>query len=143
MIDDKLIQSLTQEERDLLLKIFTKITEAEKNSVDGDDDLYYHSAPKEKTDDEVVEQIEKDSTDQYEEIRNGGAVLDCPVELVFNVNCIVYEKNPLGEVVNQNDLFIKTYHVPLINQIQIKDYIDGFFRKFTKTLESVAKEVIE
>lgn len=143
MIDDKLIQSLSQEERDLLLKIFTKITEAEKNSIYGDDDLHYHSAPREKTDDEIIEDIDKESNDQYDEILNGGAVLDCPVELVFNVNCVVYEKNPLGEVVNQNDLFIKTYHVPLINQIQIKDYIDGFFRKFSKTLEHVAKEVIE
>jgi len=143
MIDDKLIQSLNDEERQVLLKLFTKISETEYNSLYGSDDIHFHAAEKEITEKEHLQDIENAAIHQYDEIQQGGSVLDTPVELVFNVNCVVYEKNPIGEIVNQNDLFIKTYHVPLVNQKQIKDYIDSFFKKFSTSLENVAKEVIE
>ena len=143
MIDDKLIQSLNNEEQQLLLKLFTKISEAEYNSLYGVDDIHFHSAEKELTEKEHLKDIENAAIHQYDEIKQGGALLDTPVEVVFNVNCVVYEKNPIGEIINQNDLFIKTYHVPLVNQKQIKDYIDSFFKKFSTSLENVAKEIIE
>jgi hypothetical protein len=142
MIDDKLISSLSEDERLLLLKLYAKITEAEYNKLQGTDDIHYHEGQTNPSVDETIEHIEYEAIHQYDEIQNGGSLLDSPVELVFNVNCSVFEKNNSGEIVNHNELFIKTYHVPLANQNEIKEYIEAFFRKFTSTLENTAKEVI-
>jgi len=142
MIDDKLIASFSEDERLLLLKLYAKITEDEYNKLHGTDDIHFHEGETNPSANDVLEQIEQESIDQYKEILNGGSLLDSPVELVFNVNCAVFEKNNSGEIINHNELFIKTYHVPLANQNEIKEYIEAFFRKFTSTLENTAKEVI-
>lgn len=143
MITDEMIKSLTDEERSVLLKLYQKISEEEFKKITEDtSDIQYHATEREPTTEEIINQIEEESRHQYDQIKNGGSLLDAPVELVFNVNCAVFEKNNVGEIVNHNEIFIKTYHVPLTNQEEIKEYIDAFFKKFTVTLEETAKEVI-
>jgi hypothetical protein len=143
MITDNIIASLSDEERELLLKLYTKIAENEHKRHNSDDDIYFEPTEKTPSQEEILQQIEHDSIHQYDEIKNGEAIMDTPVELIFNVNGVVFEKNTLGEIIRQSDLFVKSYHVPLVNHNQIKEYIEKFFQKFASTLEATAKEVIE
>jgi hypothetical protein len=140
-MNDKIIASLNEEEKSLLIKIFQKISES--HDISAEDDSSNKEEEKEISEEEILAEIEYDSIHQYDEILNGGSVLDSPVELVFNVNCAVFEKNNAGEIINHNELFLKTYHVPLANQQEIKDYVEAFFRKFATTVESAAEDVIK
>lgn len=138
-----MIKSLSEEERALLMKLYTKITEAEKKYITEDDsEIHYRAAPVEESTEEILDRIESESIHQYDEIQNRGSLLDSPIELVFNINCAAFEKNNLGEIINHNEIFIKTYHVPLTNQEEIKEYIDAFFKKFATNLADTAKEII-
>ena len=136
MIDDSIMSSLTDEERKLLLDLYMKITlNAEKN--------LKKDQPPVNEEEELLTKIEQTALHQYDELEKGLSKLNSPVELVFTINCTVYEKNTAGELINNNDIFIKNYHVPLENQNQIKEFVELFFKKFVRVTEDTCKEVIK
>jgi hypothetical protein len=132
MLDDSIISSLTEEEKKVLLDLYMKIAaNAEKNQ------------PPVNKEEELLTKIEYQSLHQYDALEQGLSKLNSPVELVFTINCTVYEKNPAGELINNNDIFIKNYHVPLENQSQIKEFIELFFQKFVRVTEETCRKVIK
>lgn len=136
MLDDSIVASLTDEERKLLLDLYMKITaNAEKN--------LKKDQPQVDEEEQLLTEIEERALHQYDALEKGLSKLDSPVELVFTINCTVYEKNPAGELINNNDIFIKNYHVPLENQDQIKEFVELFFKKFVRVTEDTCKEVIK
>lgn len=135
MIDDSIITSLTEEERKLLFDIYSKITLNLEKNMKAQQDVDEEQ--------KMFDQIDYFAKHQYDELEKKMSKLDSPVELVFTVNCTVYEKNNAGELINSNDIFIKNYHVPLENQDQIKEFVELFFRKFTTTTENTCKEVLK
>lgn len=136
MIDDSIITSLSEDERKLLFNLYSKITmNLQKN-------ISQTEEPKDQ-EQQLMEEIDDFAKHQYDILEQKMSKLDSPVELVFTINCTVYEKNPKGELINSNDIFIKNYHVPLENQDQIKEFIELFFKKFAKTTEQTCQEVIK
>ena len=132
MLDDSIISSLTEDEKKVLLDLYMKIAaNAEKNQ------------PPVNKEEDLLTKIEYQSLHQYDALEQGLSKLNSPVELVFTINCTVYEKNPAGELINNNDIFIKNYHVPLENQSQIKEFIELFFKKFVRVTEDTCREVIK
>lgn len=135
MLDDSIISSLTDEERRILLDLYMKIAlNAEKN--------FKKDHPVNEKE-ELLTKIEQTALHQYDQLEQGLSKLNSPVELVFTINCTVYEKNTAGELINNNDIFIKNYHVPLENQNQIKEFVELFFKKFVRATEDTCKEVIK
>jgi hypothetical protein len=132
MLDDSIVSSLTEDEKKVLLDLYMKIAaNAEKNQ------------PPVNKEEDLLTKIEYQALHQYDALEQGLSKLNSPVELVFTINCTVYEKNPAGELINNNDIFIKNYHVPLENQSQIKEFIELFFKKFVRVTEDTCREVIK
>jgi hypothetical protein len=83
------------------------------------------------------------SKNQYNEIFNDRAMLDCPTELVFVVACNVMNKNNLGEIVSTEQVVMRNYHIPLNNKTQALSCVDRFFDKFHEKIQEAATETIK
>jgi hypothetical protein len=124
--DEDFLKNFSQEELELLEKLYKTQQEM---AIDSYDELKNNA-------DEYAEE-------QYKSIMGNEALLDSPVELIFVINCVVLNKNDSGEVVSHDQILNKNYHVPLLNKQQVKEYIEGFFRKFQTSATQQVQETIK
>lgn len=68
---------------------------------------------------------------------------DAQYEIVFSVECSVFEKNEKQENASIKKIHNANYHMPIVNKSgqNIDEYISSFLKHFEKSLVNAASEV--